>query len=117
MVAHESLEVQLLDGIAGITHAHVFASTDTTGAGGDWVLEAASTGATAGTLSDADVPLDRTALTSYTAELSTNEADGDPMIESAANGYKFTVHFYDCKDHADCTSIQFRTSGPPVSAT
>ena len=34
----------LLDGLAEVTHADVFASNDVTGAGGDWDLEAASTG-------------------------------------------------------------------------
>lgn len=32
---------------------------------------------------------------------------GDPMIESAAAGYKFQVLFYGCEKKAACDSIQF----------
>jgi len=35
---------------------------------------------------------------------------GDPLINSAAQGYKFTVFFYDCTDHVDCQAIQFSAS-------
>ena len=34
----------LLNSLASVTHAAVFASTDSTGAGGNWRLEAASAG-------------------------------------------------------------------------
>jgi hypothetical protein len=33
--------------------------------------------------------------------------DGEPYIDSAANGSNFTVHFYGCKDEKDCGSLQF----------
>jgi hypothetical protein len=33
--------------------------------------------------------------------------DGDPMIESGASGYDFTVQFYDCTEGVDCKSLQF----------
>lgn len=42
----------------------------------------------------------------YQAKL-TKARDGDPMIESGASGYNFTVQFYDCTDGADCKSLQF----------
>jgi hypothetical protein len=41
----------------------------------------------------------------YKAALKTGK-DGDPVIESAANGSAFTVQFYNCKD-GSCTSLQF----------
>ena len=34
--------------------------------------------------------------------------DGRPKISSAASGYKFDIHFYDCKENVDCSSLQFR---------
>ncbi|MCX7865404.1 MAG: YbjN domain-containing protein [Novosphingobium sp.] len=33
--------------------------------------------------------------------------DGDPMIESAAAGYDYTVQFYQCNDGRNCQSLQF----------
>lgn len=35
--------------------------------------------------------------------------DGDPMIESGASGYNFTVYFYDCTENDACKSVQFLT--------
>jgi hypothetical protein len=32
---------------------------------------------------------------------------GDPMVESAASGYKFTVYFYGCEKNVACDSLQF----------
>ncbi len=43
----------------------------------------------------------------YKAKL-TKDSVGDPKIESAANGYDFSVYFYGCKQGRDCTSIQFQ---------
>lgn len=45
----------------------------------------------------------------YKAKL-TKDSLGDPKIESAANGYDFSVFFYGCKEGRDCTSIQFQIS-------
>lgn len=45
----------------------------------------------------------------YKAELTTDKA-GDPMIRSAAAGYNFIVYFYGCKDHKQCSSLQFMSS-------
>src|SRR5579862_6161863 len=42
----------------------------------------------------------------YKAELGT-DSGGDPKISSAANGYNFTVYFYDCDRNKDCAAIQF----------
>ncbi|MDG2003065.1 MAG: YbjN domain-containing protein [Novosphingobium sp.] len=42
----------------------------------------------------------------YQAKLGTAK-DGDPMIDSGASGYDFTVQFYDCTEGKDCKSIQF----------
>jgi hypothetical protein len=33
--------------------------------------------------------------------------EGDPMIVSAAAGYKFSILFYDCEAHRQCASLQF----------
>jgi len=45
----------------------------------------------------------------YQAELGKDNT-GDPMITSAAAGTKFVVLFYNCKDHANCLTIQFQTA-------
>ncbi|MCI4589912.1 YbjN domain-containing protein [Sphingobium sp. BYY-5] len=45
----------------------------------------------------------------YTAEL-TKDNLGDPMINSAAAGYKFSILFYDCTEHVKCESLQFYAS-------
>ena len=36
--------------------------------------------------------------------------EGDPMINSSTSGTKFVVLFYNCTNHADCTTIQFQTA-------
>lgn len=45
----------------------------------------------------------------YQALISKDGA-GDPMIESAAAGYTFTVYFYGCETSVRCDSVQFYTS-------
>ena len=45
----------------------------------------------------------------YRAELG-KDGVGDPLINSNASGYKWSVMFYDCTDHKDCKSIQFQAS-------
>jgi hypothetical protein len=45
----------------------------------------------------------------YKAALDKDD-DGDPMIESAANGYDFTIYFYECEKAKDCASLQFVAS-------
>jgi hypothetical protein len=35
------------------------------------------------------------------------DKQGDPMIVSAAAGYKFNIYFYDCEAHKQCASLQF----------
>jgi hypothetical protein len=45
----------------------------------------------------------------YQAELGTDNV-GDPMITSAAVGSKFVVLFYNCTNHAACSTIQFQTA-------
>lgn len=42
----------------------------------------------------------------YRAEL-TKDKQGDPKINSAADGSKFGILFYGCTANIDCTSIQF----------
>jgi hypothetical protein len=41
------------------------------------------------------------------AEMATDEY-GDPQIKSATGGINFQVWFYDCTDHVNCQSLQFR---------
>jgi hypothetical protein len=43
----------------------------------------------------------------YRAELG-KDSTGDPMITSGAGGTKFVVLFYNCTNHADCSTIQFQ---------
>lgn len=45
----------------------------------------------------------------YQAELGKDNT-GDPMITSAAAGSKFVVLFYNCTNHAACTTIQFQVA-------
>jgi hypothetical protein len=45
----------------------------------------------------------------YKAKLGT-DAEGDPIVTSAASGYDFDILFYDCENHEQCASIQFRVS-------
>lgn len=62
--------LELLDALAGATGADVFASDDVTGAGGDWDLEAASTGSEAELAEEGvDAPLDFAALDGYAHSL------------------------------------------------
>lgn len=35
------------------------------------------------------------------------DGEGDPMIESAASGYHFSINFYGCEAHATCKSLRF----------
>jgi hypothetical protein len=42
----------------------------------------------------------------YRAKLSKDE-EGDPKIESATQGYNFSVYFYGCQKAPRCSSIQF----------
>lgn len=43
----------------------------------------------------------------HQAELKKDSND-DPLIESEADGYKYSIYFYDCEENANCTSVQFR---------
>jgi hypothetical protein len=46
----------------------------------------------------------------YKAVLSKSESTGNPMIESAASGYDYTIFFYECDDGKNCGSLQFQAS-------
>ena len=59
----------LLDSLADLTGADVFASDDLTGQGGDWVLEAASQGGEWALATGLSVPLDTGILWEYSANL------------------------------------------------
>jgi len=55
----------LMDGLADLTGADVFASDDVTGAGGDWVLEATSSGDEAELAAGLTMPFDMALLSEY----------------------------------------------------
>ena len=63
---------QLIENIAGLTGGTVWASTDLTGAGGNWNLEASSAGASGGASQLAAAGLDAQALAGYSGTLLTN---------------------------------------------
>jgi hypothetical protein len=42
----------------------------------------------------------------FTATLETDKV-GDPVIRSRASGSSFSIYFYGCTEHADCTSLGF----------
>lgn len=44
----------------------------------------------------------------YKAALSKSKKTGNPMIESAASGYNYTIFFYECEATANCGSLQFQ---------
>lgn len=46
----------------------------------------------------------------FRATLSKSETTGNPKIESAANGYNFSIFFYGCEKNVRCDSIQFLVS-------
>lgn len=46
----------------------------------------------------------------YKAMLTKSGTTGNPMIESAANGYNYSIFFYECEDGKKCGSIQFQIS-------
>jgi len=46
----------------------------------------------------------------YKAALSKSKTTGNPMIESAASGYNFTIFFYECEQNKNCGSLQFQLS-------
>ena len=45
----------------------------------------------------------------FKAELG-KDGEGDPRIESAANGSRFFIFFYACKQHRNCEDLQFHSS-------
>ncbi|WP_242122643.1 YbjN domain-containing protein [Sphingobium sp. Sx8-8] len=46
----------------------------------------------------------------YKAALSKSKTTGNPMIESAASGYSFSIFFYECEQARNCGSLQFQLS-------
>ncbi len=44
----------------------------------------------------------------YAAKMGTDKV-GDPMLSSGVNGSNFQVFFYNCKDHKNCATVQFRS--------
>ena len=56
----------------------------------------------------------------YSATMGTNQV-GDPMITSAGDGVTFQIHFYNCKNHINCATINFHAGydvaqGPSLEA-
>lgn len=82
--SHSGSGQQLLDQIAQLTGADVFASTNSTGKGGDWRLEASSTGSTS-QFGDQDNLLNDSVLARYSRSLNADpgsapEADSRSQI-------------------------------------
>lgn len=48
----------------------------------------------------------------YKAQLGKDDS-GDPMVDSAASGYNYTIYFYECENNKDCASVQFIASFDP----
>ena len=46
----------------------------------------------------------------YKAVLRKSDVDGDPLIDSAASGYKYIIYFYGCEKSLNCASVQFRVN-------
>ena len=44
----------------------------------------------------------------YSAKLGTDKV-GDPLITSAVGGTTFQIFFYNCKEHANCATVQFHS--------
>src|SRR5688500_17315910 len=42
----------------------------------------------------------------YAAKLDKDKT-GDPMIVSGSSGTTFHIYFYGCKDHKNCSTVQF----------
>ena len=82
---------QLLDILANITGADVFGSTDTTGAGGDWELEAASTGDSEELEKGLDTHLDKTQVAAYEYTLNKPTAADNTIVTLEDTAYTFTV--------------------------
>ena len=76
----------LLNSLAAVTHAAVFASTDSTGAGGDWQLEAASAGASPAALGASSVPLNTALLAGYGGVLGTIAIDNTSSAATTSGG-------------------------------
>lgn len=78
-------------------------------AGLAWAAPAQAAGCPSGTVCAADPQTVVSAMqeAGYKAKLTTLKESGDPMIESAANGYDFEVHFSNCTDKRDCQSLVF----------
>lgn len=74
---------------------------------GAGAAEASKCGATLVCASAPQTVVDAFLAAGYKAKL-TKDSVGDPKIESAANGYDFSVFFYGCEQGRNCTSIQFQ---------
>lgn len=46
----------------------------------------------------------------FQAQLGKSGQTGNPKIESAASGYKYTIYFYECEKNVRCGSLQFQIS-------
>lgn len=43
----------------------------------------------------------------YKAVLGKSDTTGNPKIDSAANGYNYSIYFYECEEGKKCASLQF----------
>jgi hypothetical protein len=82
----------LIDQIATLTGAQVFASTNVTGQGGDWTLEASSAGASPLSSTTGDTPLNMAILAKYTGDLGAAAPVGvETLVNSTTAGTQTTA--------------------------
>ena len=111
----------LLNALASVTHAAVFASTDSTGAGGNWQLEAASAGANPAALPASAVPLNTPLLASYAGTLGTIAVDTISSAATASGGAASLTFSHTVNSGSDSILIVEVTSshggaGDPVTS-
>ncbi|HDZ20438.1 MAG TPA: DUF4347 domain-containing protein [Phycisphaerae bacterium] len=76
----------LLDSLADLTGADVFASDDLTGQGGDWVLEAASHGGEWALATGLSIPLDTGILWEYSFSLNSPPVSNEFRVNTTTDG-------------------------------
>ena len=109
--------------LASVTHASVFASTDSTGAGGNWQLEAASAGASPAALGASSVPLNTSLLASYDGTLGTIAVDTVSSAATASGGASSLTFSHTVNSGSDAilivevTAVHGGASDPVASVT
>ncbi len=107
----------LLDQLADLTNADVFASNDITGLGGDWDLEAASTGDEAERDSGLNTQIDTTAFAAYTGTLATPVINDDTFSIAENAGVSDSVGTVSASDQDSGATLTYSiTAGNATAA-